>query len=730
MSQSEQALQEKKLATAPWSVSLVILALLGINATIIYGLINLLSWQFTFASINAQRPIVEVLMLFAAAFAGYLAAIVAAKRAKQDFRLISVIIGFAVLFRIVTVFSCPIQEVDIYRYMWDGEVQTQGVSPFKYSPLEVQTAVNEAEKRELNEAKNPSELSADEAIDADAKKLDPDLEKLVALCAADPSVKQVLRRVHIEYLPTIYPPTSQFVFRVVSMISPSGAWAMETDDPVLRQEKIEQAVNHRLWVMKTVLVGFDLGVLLLLIGLLSLCRMPIGLSVVYGWCPLVMKEVANGGHLDAIAVFLSVLALYLLVRLVTQPASDAAQSRRSSGGFMLSVLAALVLAAAVGAKLYPIVLAPLVFGGIVRRFNWLATIVATIAFTAATFLLVLPILPSWQSDVVTAAEQLTEAEQLPAAEQLAAAKLLPAVQRLAREKPSKQNFEDDPSAGLTTFINQWEMNDFIFMIVVENVKTDPEGEVPPNKLPIWFSVVPQGARRLIVDPVVKRHEIRLKETEQKFESAQQRLATAKQKVSVPAQGETVERELAEIKAGIYLKEAEYYWQQIADVKADIFQTPFKITRVLTSFVFLLLALWLAWRAGAKAGSSEGLASGRFYCEAAFLTLAWFWLMLPTQNPWYWLWALPFLPFMRNRAWLAVSGIILVYYFRFWLEYNLPTTKIWGTPYQGVAFFDFVLTWFEFAPWFVWLAIEGFVRVKWPRDQPMQGVGRSNEADAL
>ena len=116
----------------------------------------------------------------------------------------------------------------------------------------------------------------------------------------------------------------------------------------------------------------------------------------------------------------------------------------------------------------------------------------------------------------------------------------------------------------------------------------------------------------------------------------------------------------------------------------------------------------------KIGAGDGLANGRFYCEAAFLTLAWFWLLLPTQNPWYWMWALPFVPFVRNRAWFALSGIVLVYYFRFWMEYHYTGVAVLGTPYQGVAFYDFVLTWVEFGPWFIWLAVEGFVRAFYDR----------------
>jgi hypothetical protein len=90
-------------------------------------------------------------------------------------------------------------------------------------------------------------------------------------------------------------------------------------------------------------------------------------------------------------------------------------------------------------------------------------------------------------------------------------------------------------------------------------------------------------------------------------------------------------------------------------------------------------------------------------------LAWFWLLSPTQNPWYWAWALPFLPFARGRAWYAVSGLVMLYYFRFWLQYHYPEAPALGTIYGGPRLFDFVVSWFEYAPWFVWLAFAAYRR---------------------
>jgi len=125
------------------------------------------------------------------------------------------------------------------------------------------------------------------------------------------------------------------------------------------------------------------------------------------------------------------------------------------------------------------------------------------------------------------------------------------------------------------------------------------------------------------------------------------------------------------------------------------QIPFLAARLLTGVAFIVVAMWFAWRGMKSADPHDCLRS-------VFLTIAWFWLLQPTQNPWYWTWAMPFLPFARSRAWLAMSGLVLLYYVRFWFAYHAAETPILGTPYAGVTFFDYVVTWIEYCPWFLWL----------------------------
>ena len=136
---------------------------------------------------------------------------------------------------------------------------------------------------------------------------------------------------------------------------------------------------------------------------------------------------------------------------------------------------------------------------------------------------------------------------------------------------------------------------------------------------------------------------------------------------------------------------------------------FFVARLLTVILFGVLVFVWTWRLYYQPADAK-------FCEYCFLTLAWFWLLAPTQNPWYWTWAVPLLPFARNRAWFALSGIVLIYYLRFWCD------SIWferpgplGTD-DGSQFFDHVVTWIEYAPWFAWLCGEWIVR-RWRESNP-------------
>ena len=142
------------------------------------------------------------------------------------------------------------------------------------------------------------------------------------------------------------------------------------------------------------------------------------------------------------------------------------------------------------------------------------------------------------------------------------------------------------------------------------------------------------------------------------------------------------------------------------------QVPFFAARMTVAGVFLVVAFFFAFR-------RANLDHPRHLLQAVFMTLAWFFLLLPTQNPWYWIWALPFIPFARSRVWLILSGLTLAYYLRFWFVHHYADLAFWPTPYYGPQFFDFVVTWIEFGPWFVALILVAWRAGRKSDSSPLQ-----------
>jgi len=565
-----KTLQNQPGRITPFS-KLVALAVLSES---IYLLIALAGQSLHMEGVGSWS-LLTILGLFTAAFFAYLLALKYALAARQDRRLLLAIGLSAAVFRLTLLLTDPIAEIDIYRYLWDGEVCRHGVSPYRYSPAQVLA------------------VSSDASVPAD-------LARLVGLRDRSPEMAEILRRIHFAELPTIYPPTSQVVFTLASLTTPDAA-----------------SILRRMVIFKAWFVLFDMITFVLVVLLLRAAGRPIAWSLAYGWCPLVIKEIANSGHLDAVAVFFTTLAVLLAVRACFRTTSSRPEGANNTGSKWVMLAAVLTLSLAIGAKLYPLVLVPLFLFASLQRFGWRNTIVMGLLFLLATGLIMWPMVPTGKLTELPAFRFPSTSEQLPPLPP-------PYIGTAAR----------DPSESLRAFLSEWEMNDFLFLLWMENIR--PTHELPAGDV-AWFSVVPERWRKPL-------------------------------------------RELAGRVTGV-----------------EPSRTPFFFTRAVTSSMLLALAIGLAWRAGRRA-------TVQAFLEAAFLTVAWFWLILPTGNPWYWTWALPLLPFARGKAWLALSGLVLIYYARFWLTFHYPDPPVLGTTYKGALFFDYIVTWLEFGPWFVALGI--------------------------
>jgi len=629
----------------------------GVASWLLYMAFSWVSRDFGYETPGPERPILLVLSLLVVAFACSLLALRAALRADGHHDLVTVIWVFAVAFRATVLLTEPFQEIDLYRYIWDGHATTAGVNPYRYSPSQVRSA----DRRQ---------------------RLPRDLRRLAELRDTNPAVATILSRIHYEELTTVYPPVSQAVFAITAAATPRGA-----------------TVKTHLVAMKLALTAFDLLTLFLLIRMLRHLGMPVGWAVAYGWCPLVVKEFANSGHLDSIAICLTTASLYFALTAFF-PAASA--GRGATGGTAEEhhspirgrpvMVAGLFLGLAIGAKLYPVVLAPLLFVTAWRRAGGRWAVCAASVASGVSACTLLPMFFGDASDCAsdsvgwarpTAQRSLTETRWAQPTRRLRYAPPAPVTthdgllpprpdvglpRKTGGGPPTAASAVTPPATlagrrrfrhpqtlpsndGLAAFLSRWKMNDFLFYLVEANVSvSDGNGNEPAP----WFVVTPLMWRT----------------------------------AATRGTQHIVER-LTEQATGAS--------QRLSDTQAA-----FLLARCATGMAFLILALWLACKAPKDARPARCL-------ELAFLTLAWFWLLQPTQNPWYWIWALPLVPFARGRAWLAMSGLVLCYYARFWFTHHYADVTLLGTPYRGPAFFDNVIVWIEYAPWFLWLAADAFRR---------------------
>jgi hypothetical protein len=127
----------------------------------------------------------------------------------------------------------------------------------------------------------------------------------------------VASRINHPNLRTIYPPVAQGAFALAHWLRP---WSMLA------------------W--RLVLLLFDVAALVILLFILQTLRLPLLWVAIYWWNPVLIKETFNSGHMDVVAVPFVLMAVLLAVR----------------GNRLVGVVS---LALAAGAKVWPVVLAPL-----------------------------------------------------------------------------------------------------------------------------------------------------------------------------------------------------------------------------------------------------------------------------------------------------------------------------------------------------------------------------------
>jgi alpha-1,6-mannosyltransferase len=223
--------------------------------------------------------------------------------------VLCIVVG-GLIARLALFASEPMLEDDYQRYLWDGAVTASGNNPYTFSPEDMRVRSG-----------NLGSLARESGL--------------------------VAARINHPDLKTIYPPVAQGAFALAYLAEP---WSLAA------------------W--RSVLLVFDLASLALILVLLrEIGRSPLW-SALYWWNPLVIKELFNSAHMEAVVLPFVLAALLLAMR-----------NRR--------VLASASLAFAVGVKVWPGLLLPVVLRS--QSFNLRRCFGSILVFGALIALWVTPI---------------------------------------------------------------------------------------------------------------------------------------------------------------------------------------------------------------------------------------------------------------------------------------------------------------------------------------------------
>jgi hypothetical protein len=229
-----------------------------------------------------------------------------------------------IVIQLAAVSAPPEQSNDLYRYIWDGQVQAAGIDPYAYVPA----------ARQLDGIRNDFlwYKGAEYCVTKSYVRRHPDAD-LTHGCT----------RINRPTVPTIYPPVAEAYFLGVHYLPD----ATKSTIPI-------QSSTAGFAVLTTGL---------LLLALRRLGR-DIRMAALWSWCPTVALEAGNSAHVDVVAVAITLVALMLL-------ATARGTRRTVAGGILLGL--------AIATKMTPVLTGP----AVLRR-RW----VLVLSSSASAFLLV------------------------------------------------------------------------------------------------------------------------------------------------------------------------------------------------------------------------------------------------------------------------------------------------------------------------------------------------------
>ncbi|GGE33643.1 hypothetical protein GCM10010832_12270 [Psychroflexus planctonicus] len=159
--------------------------------------------------------------------------------------------------RLIFLFSLPILSQDFYRFIWDGRMLAEGISPYLFTPKQIME-------------QNPDLIQQS--------------QELV-------NGMQDLNASHYSN----YPPVSQWIYFLAAKLAPNSI--------------IGAAV-----VMRVVLILADIGIIFIGKKILQHFQLPVKNIFWFALNPLIILELTGNLHFEGIMLFLVLLTIYLLIQ--------------------------------------------------------------------------------------------------------------------------------------------------------------------------------------------------------------------------------------------------------------------------------------------------------------------------------------------------------------------------------------------------------------------------------
>jgi Glycosyltransferase family 87 len=236
---------------------------------------------------------------------------------------VALILAGGVAVQVAAVSAPPQNSNDLYRYIWDGNVQAAGIDAYAYVPA----------SRALEDLRNNFLWypGAEYCVGSSAK--------LASGCT----------RINRPKVPTIYPPVAEAYFLGVHYLPD----ASDSSTPI-------QSTTAAIAVLTTVL---------LLFGLRRLARDIPGsdprMAALWSWCPTVALEAGNSAHVDVVAVAITLVALLVL-------ATARTRLRTAVGGVLFGL--------AIATKMTPVLAGP----ALLRR-RWITVVTSAAGAFAVVY---------------------------------------------------------------------------------------------------------------------------------------------------------------------------------------------------------------------------------------------------------------------------------------------------------------------------------------------------------